>query len=74
MMTRARDESLVRQRREELGMLLTELAAKLGRSAALVSMIEGGLVPQLKTMKAIAEALDTTPILLWPGEVEEIGQ
>lgn len=73
MMTHARDTNLVRKRREELGMLLTELAEKIERSAGFVSTVEGGLVPKLSSMLAIADALDTTPIALWPAEVEEIG-
>jgi predicted transcriptional regulator len=74
MMTRARDESLVRKRREELGLLLVGLAKLIGRSPAFVSGVEGGYVPKLPAMMLIAEALGTTPIALWPGEVEEVGE
>lgn len=74
MMTRARDTSLVRKRREELGMLLVELAERIGRSPAFLSNVEGGFVPQLRTMRKIADALKTTPVALWPDELEEIGE
>lgn len=67
-MTRARDVNPVRLRREEMGMLLKELADEIGRSAALVSMIEGGFAPKRKTQVAIAAALRTTPEALWPEE------
>ena len=67
-MTRARDINRVRLRREELGMLLKELADAIGRSAALVSMCEGGFVPRTSTRQAIATALATTPEELWPEE------
>ena len=73
-MTRARDLNLVRLRREELGLLLVDLARKIDRSPAFVSGVEGGYVPKLPAMVLIADALETTPIALWPGEVEEIGQ
>jgi predicted transcriptional regulator len=73
MMTHARDTNLVRKRREELQIKLVDLAARAKCSAPLISMIEGGLVPQLSTMVKVADALDTTPIALWPDEVEEIG-
>jgi ribosome-binding protein aMBF1 (putative translation factor) len=67
-MTRARDVSLVRQRREEMGMLLKELADDIQRNAALVSMIEGGFVPRRPTQVKLAAALSTTPEALWPEE------
>lgn len=67
-MTRARDTNLVRLRREELGMLLTELAANIGRSAAMLSSVEGGFVPKRPTQASIAAALDSTPEALWPEE------
>jgi transcriptional regulator with XRE-family HTH domain len=66
--THERDTSRVRLRREELGVLLKELADDIGRSAALVSMIEGGFVPKRKTQVSIAAALRTTPEALWPEE------
>lgn len=69
-MTRAREENRVRLRREELDMLLKELADKISRSAALVSMIEGGFCPKRKTQVAIAAALQTTPEALWPEEYQ----
>jgi predicted transcriptional regulator len=72
MMSNARDKSLVKKRREELGMLLIDLAAKIDRSAAFVSTIEGGFVPKLPAMLKIADALDTTPDVLWPDEVEVV--
>lgn len=71
-MSHARDTNPVRLRREEQGMLLIELADRIGRSPSLVSVIEGGFVPALPTMVQIADALDTTPFALWPGELEEI--
>lgn len=67
-MTRARDLNRVRLRREEQGMLLKELADAIDRSAALVSMIEGGFVCKRRTQVAIAAALNTTPEALWPEE------
>lgn len=67
-MTRARDINLIRLRREEMGILLKELADEIGRSAALVSMIEGGFVPKRMTQVSIAAALKTTPESLWPKE------
>ena len=69
-MTRARDVNRVRLRREEQGMLLKELADKIGRSAALVSMVEGGFVCRRQTQVAIAAALHTTPEALWPEEYQ----
>lgn len=71
-MTIARDRNPVRRRREQLGMLLVELAEKTGRSPGLISHIEGGYVPKLATMLKIADALRTTPDALWPEEVEVI--
>ena len=67
-MTRARDVNRVRLRREEMGILLKELADQIGRSAALVSMCEGGFVPKRATQVKIAAALSTTPEALWPEE------
>lgn len=69
-MSRARDDSLVKKRREELQLRLVDLASRVKRSAALISMIEGGFIPALPTMEAIAQALDTTPLALWPDEIE----
>lgn len=71
-MTHARDGNRVRLRREQRGMLLKELATAIGRKASLVSMIEGGFVPKLPTMRAIAAALDTTADQLWPDEFEPV--
>lgn len=67
-MTRARDINPIRVRREEQGMLLIELAAKIERSPAMLSMCEGGFVPRRATQVQIAAALATTPEALWPGE------
>jgi ribosome-binding protein aMBF1 (putative translation factor) len=67
-MTVARDTSLVRIRREELGMKLTELADKLERNASFVSMMEGGFVPHHARRVQVAAVLDTTPEKLWPQE------
>lgn len=67
-MTRARDTNRVRLRREEQGMLLTELAARIERSAAMLSGVEGGFVPKRPTQTKIAAALSTTPETLWPEE------
>ena len=71
-MTRARDVNRVRLRREEQGMLLKELADKTGLSAPMLSHIEGGFVPKLHSMRAIAAALGTTADQLWPNEFEPI--
>lgn len=71
-MTRARDLNPVRICRERQGMLLVELAQRTHLSPALISMCEGGFVPKLKTMLAIADALGSNPLELWPDEVEEI--
>jgi hypothetical protein len=51
-------------------MLLIELAAKIERSAAFVSVCEGGFVPHHARRQQVAEALDTTPEVLWPGEYQ----
>jgi transcriptional regulator with XRE-family HTH domain len=67
-MTRARDMNPVRLRREELGMLLIELAAAISRSPAMLSMVEGGFCPKRATQVQIAAALQTTPEALWPEE------
>jgi hypothetical protein len=72
-MTHARDSNPVRLRREELGLLLKELAEMIttgdGRNPApMLSMIEGGYVPKRKTQVTIAAALRTTPEALWPEE------
>lgn len=67
-MTRARDVNQVRLRREELGLLLVELAQKIGRSPAMLSMVEGGYVCKRGTQIKIAAALSTTPEALWPEE------
>jgi hypothetical protein len=67
-MTRARDLNPVRLRREELNMLLVELAAKIGRSPAFVSVCEGGFIPAHNRRVQIATALDTAPETLWPQE------
>lgn len=67
-MTRARDVNPVRIRREQQGLSLNELAAASKSHAAMLSMCEGGFVPQLKTQNRIAAALATTPEQLWPEE------
>ena len=68
-MTRARDTNPVKLAREAKGMLLIELAERIGRCAAFVSNVEGGFVPsQLARRKQIADVLDTTPEQLWPEE------
>lgn len=71
MMTRARDENRVLARRKELGLHILVLASRAKKSSGLISMCEGGFVPQLPTMKAIADALETTPEALWPEEFAE---
>lgn len=69
IVTRARDTNPMRARREELGLMVTELAQALGRTAAFVSMCEGGFVPsQLARRKQIADVLQTSPEALWPEE------
>lgn len=77
-MTRARDINPVRLRREEMGLLLGELAERVNGSVVngsvvrcstpMLSMIEGGLVPKAKTQQAIAEALSSTREQLFPVE------
>lgn len=67
-MTRARDESRVRQRREQLGLRLIDLAAELGRNAAFVSNMEGGFVPSHDRRVQVATKLQTTAEDLWPEE------
>lgn len=67
-MTRTRDISPVRLRREELGLLLVELAAAIERSPAFVSMMEGGFVPHDARRQQVAAVLQTTPQALWPVE------
>ena len=69
-MTVARDTNPVRKLREQQGLLLGELAERSDCSAAKLSMIEGGFVPRLPTMRAIAAALGTTADKLWPDEFE----
>lgn len=71
-MTKARDTNLLRQCREQKGVLLVELAAKIERSPAFVSTVEGGFVPKPRSQMAIAQALDTTPDKLWPEEWEKV--
>lgn len=67
-MTRTRDMNRVRQRREELGLRLIDLAEALKRNAAFVSVMEGGFVPHEMRRKQVAVALQTTPEELWPEE------
>jgi len=68
-MTRAHDTNRMRLRREELGMQVNELAQRLGRTAAFVSMTEHGYVPtQPSRRRQIADVLQTTPEALWPEE------
>lgn len=70
-MTRAHEINRVRQRREQLGMLVGELADSLpngGRSAAFISVVEHGFVPKHFRRLEIATALETTPESLWPEE------
>ena len=74
MGTVARSQSLVRKRREELGLLLIELAERLQVSPSLVSFVEGGFVPKPGTQVAFAEALECSPIDLWPDEWEATGE
>ena len=52
----------MKDRREELGLSLAEIGARVGTSASAVQRWERGDTPSLKTtkLKAIAEALDTT--------------
>ena len=70
-MTYARDNSLVKKRREELGMQLGELADEINRSPAMVSMMEGGFVPDHDRRCQVARALHTRPEELWPEEYAE---
>ena len=67
-MSRARDQNRVRRRREQLDMLLVELAKEIGRSPAFVSVMEGGFVPAESRRQQVATALATTPQALWPEE------
>ena len=67
-MTRAHDTNPMRLRREELGMLLIELARKVERSPAFISSVEHGFVPKMHSRDKLAAALSTTPEALWPEE------
>lgn len=67
-MTRTRDLNRVRARREAQDMLVIELAKKISRSAAFVSMVEGGYVPGGRRRIQIAGVLDCAPEELWPEE------
>ena len=51
-------------------MQLIELAALIDRSPAFISQVEGGFVPKPKSQLQIADALETSPDVLWPGEWE----
>lgn len=80
VMGRARDMNPVRQRREELRMLLVELAAKVDGSLVdgvpvrcsppLLSHIEANFYPRARTQQAIADALGSTREVLFPLEFE----
>ena len=60
-------------RRQQLGLKLTDIASRAGRSVALISNIEHWYVPsKVSTMLAVAKALETTPELLWPDDVEVV--
>lgn len=74
MMSRARDTNLVLARRKELGMHIMTLAKLSLTHASLISNVEGGFCPKPATMGRIAEALKTTPELLWPDEFEAPGE
>ena len=51
--------SLLRNRREKIGMSMTLLAEKSGLSLSMISFVERGLrMPTLETLLRIAEALD----------------
>lgn len=67
-MTYARDVNPVRLRREQLDMMLIELAKQSSCHAAMISMVEGGFVPGADSRARIAQALDTSPQALWPQE------
>ncbi len=69
-MTKARDRSLVKKRRDELGLTLVQVAERMGRPASMLNTVEGGYVPKEPTQRQIAVALETTPDLLWPDEWE----
>lgn len=69
-MTAARDSNPVRQRRDELGLTLMEVATRMGRPASMINNVEGGFVPQKDTQLAFAVALESTPDVLFPGEWE----
>lgn len=69
-MSRAREGNRVLARRTELKMHILTLASLSQKSSGLISMIEGGYVPKLPTMQAVAAALETTPAKLWPGEFD----
>lgn len=68
LMTRTRDINRVRLRREAQGLLVIELAQKIKRSAAFVSMVEGGYVPAPGRRSQIAGVLESKPEDLWPEE------
>lgn len=70
-MSPSRESHPVRKARVAKELRQSDLAEKAGISGPLISMIEGGYVPALSTMRAIARALDSTPVALWPDDVEE---
>ena len=70
-MTRIRDTNPVKARREQQSMLMVELADKISKSPAMVSMVEGGFYPQASTQQKIAEALGSTREELFPAEFTE---
>lgn len=63
-----RDTNRVLARRKELGLRLVDVASRVKKSAALISMIEDGYVGKHATLEAVAVALETKPWLLWPDE------
>lgn len=72
-MTPQRDDNRALARRQELGLKLSDVASRAGRSVALISNVEHGYIPtKIATMLAIADALETTPPELWPDEIEAV--
>lgn len=47
---------------------LEDLATAIGRSKSFVSSLEHGFIPKPYRMRQVAEALKTTPQVLWPED------
>lgn len=67
-MSPSADEHPVRIARLALNWDLKDLARECGRSAGLLSMVEKGYVPKLRTRWKIARGLKADIAVLWPDE------